>query len=220
MRRNFYRSINQFGSNELSQVNDPLTYCIFDDPNKNFEHGGSNIYKYSSISRPCQEYMAEYCSKKWDGFCDLATTVESGYLPQVNTINNTSPIGNLLQQKYDLKNGDVLLRNAASKKYLTEMRDCVLKSEPFDPLVAASPNIHYWVPAENSVSGGICIPTYEVNPAIIDEDPIMNKILGKPYIALGLLTNIYNTAKRKGTLDQLQGTKLGKFFSDNPEQFN
>ena len=61
-----------------------------------------------------------------------------------------------------------------------------------------------------------CIPTYEVNPVGIDDDPVMNKILDRPIIGIDILVNIYNTMKRKNTLVGLNGTRLGKFFETNP----
>jgi hypothetical protein len=219
MRRNYYRNINQVGSNELSQANNPLTYCIFDDPNKSFEHGSTNIYRINSAAKSCQEFMAEHCAKNWDGFCELATQTNSGYINLVNNVNNTTPYANIIGNHYDLKNGDVLLANTARKKYLTEMKNCVLKTESFDPTVAASPMIHSWVPADDSISD-VCLATYEVDPEKIDDDIVMNKILAKPYIAMDILTNIYNNAKRKGTLEPLLNTNLGKFFLNNPTYFN
>ena len=35
-------------------------------------------------------------------------------------------------------------------------------------------------------------PVYEVNPKTIDSDPLMNKILANPRIAMDILKNIYD----------------------------
>jgi hypothetical protein len=43
----------------------------------------------------------------------------------------------------------------------------------------------------------------------------MDKILHKPIIALDILINIFNTMTREGTIVQLKGTKLGKFYDEN-----
>ena len=110
--------------------------------------------------------------------------------------------------------GDVLVQNTAEKKYLTSMANCRKKYQPFDPLVANSPMISYWVSDKCSYSGS-CVPTYEVDSSVIDNDPVMDKILQNPMIALNVLINIYNTMKRKGTLSSLAGTKLGKLYQNH-----
>jgi hypothetical protein len=48
----------------------------------------------------------------------------------------------------------------------------------------------------------------------------MNKILGKPSIAIDILINIYNTMKNNNTLKDLKGTRLGGFFSENFNYFD
>jgi hypothetical protein len=89
--------------------------------------------------------------------------------------------------------------------------------EPFDPTIASSPLISYWKPNECTNSSGR--PEYSVDPKEIDNDPVMNKILQKPQIALDILKNIYYTMKRNGTLKQLNETKLGNFYKQNPKYF-
>jgi hypothetical protein len=54
-----------------------------------------------------------------------------------------------------------------------------------------------------------------VDPKTIDSDPVMDKLLARPIIGINILTNIYNTMKRYGTLAQLKGTKLGNFYNHN-----
>ena len=57
-------------------------------------------------------------------------------------------------------------------------------------------------------------PGFDIRKTI-DSDVIMDKILNKPIIALDILINIFNTMSREGTIGELQGTKLGKFYSEN-----
>ena len=94
------------------------------------------------------------------------------------------------------------------------MNYCVQKSEAFDPLVASSPMLNYWV-GDNTTYANKCQPTYAVDPKNIDDDVVMNKLLSKPVIALDLLTNIYHTMLNQGTIGDLKGTKLGKYFESN-----
>jgi hypothetical protein len=89
-----------------------------------------------------------------------------------------------------------------------------MQYEQFDPTVASSPLIAFW-----SGNGGSCIPIYAVDPKTIDQDPVMTKILNKPIIAWSVLVNIYNTAKRKNTLNNLKGTRIYKFFMSNQFQY-
>jgi hypothetical protein len=64
----------------------------------------------------------------------------------------------------------------------------------------------------NCNSANKCIPIYGVDPKTIDNDPVMNKVLAQPWIAMDILVNIYNHASRSGELQNLTGTKLYKFF--------
>ena len=94
--------------------------------------------------------------------------------------------------------------------------DCSKKFEPFDPNVASSPLISYWTPSDGSDN---CVPIYSVDASKIDTDPVMNKILAKPAIALDILINIYNSMKRANTLSQLSGTKLGVYYKNNSQYY-
>lgn len=207
MKRNIYRSINSFGPTETSESNNPLTYCVNNTIDQRFLHGGNSDI-YGQHSKPCQAYLSDYCAAQWDGFCEYAANNNSISYP-----NNLDPCGSDVPCK-GLNAGEVLIRNTASKKYLAEMGgDCIQKFEPFDPTVANSPMISYWMPGCNSYSS--CVPVYRVDPKTIDSDIVMDKILHKPIIALDILINIFNTMTREGTIVQLKGTKLGKFYAEN-----
>ena len=206
MRRNIYRNIKDFGRNNHDLgVENPLSYCMFSTIDKDFLHGG-NAYVYGPESRPCQSFMSKYCSEGWDGFCEVASKNTNASFPNQLSSGNVT----------NMNNGETLIRNTAQKKYLVAMEgNCVQKFEPFDPLVANSPMISYWgsgdcYSGDCAIDG--CIPYYAVNAAIIDDDPVMNKILNKPSIAFDILMNIHDTMKKYGTYDSLKGTKLGKFY--------
>ena len=85
------------------------------------------------------------------------------------------------------------------------------KCVPFDYTVADSPMICYDVCNENSIE-------YELNSENIDDDPVMNKILSNPKIAINLLVQIYMDMKRNNTLVTLENTKVGHFFKSNSFQ--
>ena len=58
------------------------------------------------------------------------------------------------------------------------------------------------------------------NPKTIDNDIVMDKILAKPQIAIDILINIYNNMKASNMIDDLKNTKLGNYFSSNPQIFH
>lgn len=211
-----YASITNFGpSVEDSAVNNPLTYCMTTNLDNSFVHTAGK--RKGNDSKSCQMFMSDYCANKWDNVCEYASQNTDSYYP--NGISScmknikgaciATGLGNQFTQ------GDILVRNTAAKKYLTQMSaNCELKYEPFDPLVASSPMIRYFEPSCNSG----CVPVYEVDPNQIDHDPVMNKILQNPLIAMDILINIYNTAKRLGKFDALKNTKLYRFFITAPFQ--
>jgi len=206
--KNSYRQISQIGSNEYKAINNPLSYCIDNSMDQRFNHGGSSD-TLGQHSKSCQAFLSDYCAENWDDFCDLAASNRSvNQYP--NNIQGCESMGDT--PCFGLTAGEILIYNTASKKYLTSMDGCVKKFEPFDPNVATSPMISYWT--KDDYSGG-CVATFEVDPKTIDDDIVMDKILARPIIALGILVNIFNTMSRRGTLKQLKGTKLGNFYSTN-----
>lgn len=177
--------------------NDPLTYCLGRNASQAFNHGGY-AETYGQNSKPCQAYLSDRCAKNWDEVCEYAfdPTTNDEFRIRANPIGKGAP---------QLTAGEVLLVNTAEKKYLSQMYNCEQVSEPFDPLVVGSPTISTW-------RGLYCKPFYSVDPAAIDSDPVMDKILQRPWIAASLLKNIFNTMKMEGTLANLKGTKLGNFY--------
>lgn len=207
---NNYASIAKFGSNADSPVNNPLTYCIGNNMDQRFLHGG-NADIYGQHSRPCQLFLSEYCANKWDDFCELASkNTNTDYPDQYQGCTNAGVVA-----CRGLNAGEALIHNTAARKYLIKMHNAHKKYEPFDPTVPTSPMISYWV-SDNCSYANAGVPEYAVDPAKIDNDIVMNKILAKPIIAFEILINIYNTMKRYGTLSKLKGTKLGMYFDTAP----
>lgn len=209
-----YRSIGSFGGNvDAIPSNNPLSYTLLASIDSQFNHGQMG-QQLGPNTKHGQIFMAQYCASNFDGFCEFASKNQNKTQP-----NNIQPCGSESQVAcQDLNAGEVLIGNTARKKYLTEMSgNCELKYEPFDPTVASSPLISFWQSSCNS-QGTSCIPVYEVNPKTIDSDIVMQKILRKPIIALDVLINIYNTAVRKNTINQLKGTKIMKFFESKTFQ--
>ncbi len=205
-----YKCISNFGSSVANDPNtNPLTYCLLQNANSGFMHGGIGETMSGKHSANCQAFMSSYCANKWDDVCEFASKDRSRIYP--NTQQKCGSSSDVECQ--NMTSGDVLVANTANRKYLTQMGGtCSLKWQPFDPTVASSPLISMWEGVCNSQGNDGCGPVYEVDPKKIDNDPVMQKILANPMIAWSLLVNIYNTAQRKGTLSGLKGTNIYTFF--------
>ena len=210
MSRSAYKNISQFGSSAVSPINNPLTYCMGDNSDQRFLHGG-HADTMGQHSKPCQSYMSDYCSVGWDAFCEVAS--HNGNTDYPNNLQSSNTPNETINK--NMTAGEILIRNTAAKKYLIAMGNCKKKFQPFDPLVASSPMISYWY--NDGMSSNSCIPVYAVNPATINDDIVMNKILQKPIIAFDILLNIYNTMKRQDTLKTLKNTNIGHFFDVHRE---
>jgi hypothetical protein len=226
-----YAKYGNFSPNAKSAMSNPLTYCAVTTMDSGFNHTlGATLL--SPGSSQCQAFMSQYCASKWDSICEIMSRDQNRNFPNSQAQCNQSggPAGgnnwlcDLSSNNTNLgntfTNGEILIRNAAAEKYLSAMSDnCIRKYEPFDPTVPDSPLISKWMPVGNSCGngscgsgGGVCIPIYAVDPKTIDNDPVMNKIIAKPAIAMDILINMYKWAKRNNTLKDLQHTKLYKFI--------
>jgi hypothetical protein len=207
-----YKTISQIGFNSvLTPEDSPLTYCVNDGYDSKFLHGGSTGTIVSKYGRHCQGYMAGYCSVQWDGACEFLSQDKSTIHP--NQLNDASQDQTCVS--FGLTFGEILVRNTATRKYLISAdSNCGISYEPFDPTVAASPMVAFMTPG----CSGECIPVYAVKADGLDQDPVMNKILNKPLIAITVLVNIYNHAVRNQTIYELKGTRLYSFFTGAPFQ--
>jgi hypothetical protein len=204
-----YAKIGQFGGGGNNNLmSNPLSYCAVSGLESMFDHG-SNSNKVDKNSGQCQKYMSSYCSENWDGVCEYLSKDTTNQYPNVLARCDSAYSGSCgtsdgLKNAYS--QGEILIRNTAMKKYMSAMSsNCSLKFEPFNPVDADSPLMSTWVP---NCGYSKCVAMYEVDPATIDTDPVMNKILQKPQIALDILVNIYNTARNNSSLRNLARTKL------------
>ena len=221
---NKYTTISNFGKKQKNDVvNNPLTYCINNTYDRKFNHGETVVNTGGQHCENCQWFLSDYCAQGWDNFCELASKNKDTRWPNQIELQKNNPT--ILSEIYGLTAGETLIRNTASRKYLVELINGEKKFEPFDPIVANSPLISKWVNSTCDQNNGYYIndgkmtPIYSVNPFIIDDDIVMDKILMNPKIAIDILLNIYKTLKRKHELIYLNNTKLGNFFLNNKYMF-
>lgn len=202
-----YAPISQFGKTRQDvNMNDPLTYCLTDTLDKNFQHGAIGVTSGPRSER-CQTYMAQRCADKWDGYCEY-------FYRQNQQPYQQWPNSQIWPDTFEphfwsgntssLSMGDQLLKNTAEAKYCT-YPTCAPYTELFDPTNPDSPRLTYWSPVDGS--GGGCIPVCRVDPKTIDDDVVMQRMLENPRAAAGTIINICNTSRRLG--DDLSGTRLG-----------
>jgi|688.fasta_scaffold01108_38 hypothetical protein len=210
-----YQNISSFGPEVKSlAINNPLSYCLSDGMDNSFMHGGYAGQMLNRKSVPCQSYISDYCSKNWDEYCEMESRNQSKMSNAINNKQNT-----LSKAVIGLTAGEVLIYNCAMKKYVIRREgNCEEVKNQFDPTVASSPTYSEWVSADSNcgsggscVSGG-CLEVFGVDASKIDADPLMNKILDKPIIALDILKKIYTDMKRDEKIGTLAGTRIGAFF--------
>jgi len=216
-----YSSINNFGSCLATQQSNPLSYCAVSGLDSGFNHQ-LGLTLLSPDSAQCQSFMGTYCGNNWDDICEYQSKNTNIVFP--NTMQQCGTISGSCSGQ--ITKGQILIRNAAMEKYLMFMSgNCRPEYAPFDPTVANSPLIRKWVaggPAGGPVPGcangncnapSACVPIYGIrDPKNLDNDPVMNKILMQPQIAMDILVNIYNNARSNNTLKDLANTRLGRFF--------
>lgn len=200
-----YKQILDFGSN--SEINNPLTYCMNINMNHKFLHGSSSN-NYGQYSIHCQNFLSDYCSEKWDDFCQVA-----------------SEDTKFVESCSGLTAGETLIKDTAEKKYIVDILGCKKIQRPFDPNVAASPLITYWVSKEDesllyNENKNFGTPVYNIDINNIDNDIIISYLVEKPYIAPRVLIGLYKSIKQKNELQKISQTHLGKFYQQNSNIFN
>jgi len=214
--RNKYSPISNFGKmSKPSSIDNPLSYCIGNKLDAEFLHGSNSYFIDGQNSEQCQWFLSDYCAQGWDNYCQIASSN-----PEKRFTNHMEFCKN--QNSTNLTSGETLIRNTAIRKYLTNVHGGKKIYEPFDPNVVNSTIISKWVVDDTNpyVNNNHMEPVYMVDPKTINSDPIMDKILAKPELAMDILTNIYKNMKKNGTLKQLDKTKLGMFFTQNKLFFN
>jgi hypothetical protein len=222
-----YRQIGDFAPEvDNAYSRDPLLYCVLDPMDSQFIHGSSGR-TFGKYNRHCSEFLTQRCAENWDEVCEAISKDKEGRFPD-EAAALSAPNGYGAAAAPCLPYGQMIIRQSAFKKFRVQTNDCNVKCEPFDPTVANSPMVCYETRQACAATSarttdvclgvseaGECRGVYKILPAQalqLDSDPVMNKILDQPHIAMDLLEAIYGEMRTDGTLGLLRNTRLGKFY--------
>ncbi len=221
-----YATITEFGASINNAMNDPATYCVLDGIESQFLHGGGTV-GFAKGNMKCSEYMSSRCAQNWDELCEAFSETTTVKYPRPQCC----PRG--------LTDGEAFVREAAFKKYLLRTKNCFSVCEPFDPTVADSPMICYfldtaptsgpssaemWLLDGRPTSGGPsldyppCEKVYgftEEQMNRLDADPLMNKLLSNPNIAIDLLKLLAIWVTTTRNVRKVNRTRFWCFVSRN-----
>lgn len=201
-----YSTLNKLSSKNVycppSNLHDPLTMCLVNTMDRKLQFGGEIGNRSGPQSEECQSYLSQRCAKQWDGFCEYVYTQYSTDKSFPNNKRTFNPLMSAWEREQGILSpqtvGDHLVHNTAREKFCT-YTDCMIKEEPFSPFVANSAKIKKY--------HGKCIPRCTVDPATIDQDPVMNRALRNPVASAQTIMNICNTSRRENV--DLSNTKIG-----------
>jgi hypothetical protein len=195
-----YAKYQDFGTtlNPLLET-DPVELSIYNDPDTYFLMGPT-AYLFGPQTEPSQLYMAQKCSKNWDGSCEyLSRNIEP------TKENKATLSSKVFKCEPNITIGDTLIDNAAQRRYAVDIgKKCVPNYKKYNPLDPTSPDV---VTYECGLNNIVCLPP----PAsMVDSDVLMNKLLDAPEKHVSILKNFYiNLGINKA---EYNGTRLGKIF--------
>lgn len=215
-----YSNITDFGNVNESN-NDPATYCVLDGLDSQFLHGSIGFQKGNFL---CSEYMSNRCATDWDNLCDAYSDRKSINYPRPQCC----PAG--------LTDGEAFLRETAFKRYLLSVKNCYSVCEPFDPTVANSPQVCYFSSTAGSIGptpyskweidgqtvynscnvgdNSPCEKIYgftEAQMKSLDADPVMNKLLSNPNVAIDLFAALARWVSSTSNWNKVAGTRFSRF---------
>jgi hypothetical protein len=212
----FGKDLNNNIKNPMNAAN-PLTYCMIPTLNSQFFHGSlSGGLLYGNENSNCMNFMAERCSKEWDGFCEayLDINVDS-YWPNQAVVDATAYNNAKNFFKFKPTIGQDLLRNACYRKFIYNPNSNP-SYQQFDNTVPNSPLLTVY---DNYVTGYSQIKNLS-DPSKLDQDPHIQRMLKYPYVCFDVLGRIYLAYLRKENGINIRGTFLEKFFQENKKILN
>lgn len=221
MSRNYEKSINfcpELNRAEKSPFNadNPLTYCLFPTLGSQFVHGSaSSNLLYSTYNPSCQNFMAEYCSSKWDKFCDTFEIMNTDKSKPNNAARDPE---NFVYAQRFLKNneptlGEMMIRNAVSLQFI-DYPFIHKRIEPFDSSISGSPFITIY---DNQNIG----PSFIKPIPDIDNNFYIHKMLDNQKTCLDVIARLYaGYINGEENTYNFRDSILEKFFEENHTLLN
>ena len=202
-----YAKIAHFGNVKPVFETDPVASSVVKDIDSSFDIGPTSRL-FGPIMPNAQLYMAEKCSKQWDGSCEFLSRNPDS--TKCNAGKIESPL--FQSPKPDsMTIGDFLVENAAVRRFC-DLSSCKIVEEPYNPMDPKSPMVksyRNWNPYKKCMP--VCTP-----PENPDKDLLMNKVLDHPELHIDLLMNMYNNVKDRR---KYVGTRIGIIFNLFDQQF-
>lgn len=191
-----YKTLLGFGCDFSDPITtNPYQLSLQNNINKSFDNGVLAA-NYNASNPYSQEFMSQTCSENWNDVCELASVDTT---PAFNAISKFS-------QYYGQTStvGDVTVRNTAVEKFC-DLNQCSYTLKQLNPVDSTSPYVR--------VYQGQCVPVCNVDHNIIDDDPVMDKIMKNPMQYRDIILNIFYTKKRQDGIDLRDtNTKIGAFL--------
>jgi len=177
--RSNYVPIRNFGTSLPAVLRtDPVAYSIYRDIDSFFDEG-SLARKYGPESKESMLYMAEKCSKNWDGSCELLSRNDDISKPNMGLVESPAFRHN---EPGTMSIGDYLVLNSATRKFC-DFNSCSMSESLYNVNDPTSPLV-------KSIGNQNCNPVCKP-PTNPDQDMLMNKILAQPHKYTDLLLNMY-----------------------------
>jgi hypothetical protein len=197
--RSNYVPLRNFGTSLSTNLRtDPIGFSIYRDIDSFFDEG-SLARTFGPKNKTSQLYMAEKCSKNWDGACELLS--RNNETSVVNLGKVDSPVFKTPETS-NMSIGDFLIENSAQRRFCN-LDTCSIDEELYNINDPTSPLV-------KEIGGNSCIPVC-TPPQDPDKDILLNKILNQPHKHIDLLLNMYHNCKNNR--ESYKNTRIDKIFN-------
>lgn len=200
---NPYIKLSNFGHINPVLKTDAVAYSIYDDIDAYFDIGPT-AKQFGPSSEKSHLYMAERCSKNWDGACEMMSRNDKIALSNVGGINSKTFY--IRPPPSDLTIGDVLVDNSGVRRFC-DLSSCSISQESFNPLDPDSPIIKKYGQSNCGKCQPVCMPPDEP-----DKDILLNKVLDRPDKHVDLLVNMYKNVMKQNKREKYSNTRVGMVF--------
>jgi hypothetical protein len=211
-----------FGKGINDQVNDPvnasnpLTYCVFPTVNAQFVHGSTSAnLLYSPESPACQAFMTDYCSDKYDGFCETYRVMNvDTYWPNNSGVDIAAQTYANQFQRFNPTVGDNMIRNVVHRSFILFPGKKYTRKQ-FDPNVANSPFISVACPSVTGSSKVINLSS----PHMVNNHPHVKLMLENSRACFDVLARIFLAVIRREEGVNIRGTVLDEYLRKHADLF-